>query len=119
MRDAGPVGVQRGRRAPRTTIPDPAAVRPPDLVNRNFAAQRPDQLWLSDLTYVPTLEGFLAVAFVMDAYSRRIVGWQTADAEQRAAPDGSFDLIVVTVGAWDIPPVWVSQWRRSAGDREI
>jgi putative transposase len=79
MRRAGLVGVQRGRRAPRTTIPDATAARPPDLVNRNFVAQRPDQLWLSDLTYVPTLEGFVYVAFVMDAYSRRIIGWQTAD----------------------------------------
>ena len=50
-----------------------------DLVNRNFTATRPDQLWLSDITYVATLEGFVYVAFVMDAYSRRIIGWQTAD----------------------------------------
>jgi len=79
MRQAGLIGVQRGRGRPRTTTPDPAAVRPPDLVNRNFTATGPDQLWLSDITYVPTWEGFVYVAFVMDAYSRRIVGWQTGD----------------------------------------
>jgi transposase InsO family protein len=79
MRQAGLLGVQRGRKAPRTTTPDRFAVRPPDLVNRDFTATRPDQLWLSDITYVPTLEGFVYVAFVMDAFSRRIIGWQTAD----------------------------------------
>src|SRR5947208_1282832 len=79
MRQAGLLGVQRGRKAPRTTTPDRAAVRPPDLVNRDFTATGPDQLWLSDITYVATLEGFVYVAFVMDAYSRHIIGWQTAD----------------------------------------
>jgi transposase InsO family protein len=79
MRSQGVVGVQRGRKAPRTTTTDAAAVRPPDLVNRNFTATAPDQLWLSDITYVPTWEGFVYVAFVTDAFSRRIVGWQTAD----------------------------------------
>ena len=79
MRQHGLLGVQRGREAPRTTTPDRAATRLPDLVNRNFTATGPDQLWLSDITYVPTWEGFVYVAFVMDAFSRRIVGWQTAD----------------------------------------
>jgi transposase InsO family protein len=79
MRSNGLVGVQRGRRAPRTTTPDQAAARPPDLVNRDFTATAPDQLWLSDITYVPTWEGFVYVALVTDAFSRRIVGWQTAD----------------------------------------
>jgi putative transposase len=79
MRQAGLLGVQRGRKAPRTTIPDRSTARPPDLVNRDFTATRPDQLWLSDITYVATLEGFVYVAFVMDAFSRRIIGWQTAD----------------------------------------
>jgi transposase InsO family protein len=79
MRSHGLVGVQRGGKAPRTTIPDRTAARPPDLVNRDFRVERPDQLWLSDITYVPTWEGFVYVAFVTDAFSRRIVGWQTAD----------------------------------------
>jgi transposase InsO family protein len=77
MRDNGLVGIQRGRPA-RTTVADAAAVRPPDLVDRRFVADRPDALWLADITYVPTWQGFLYVAFVLDVFSRRIVGWQTA-----------------------------------------
>jgi putative transposase len=77
MRDNGLVGVLRGQRA-RTTVADEAAVRPPDLVDRKFVADRPDALWLADITYVSTWQGFLYVAFVLDVFSRRIVGWQTA-----------------------------------------
>jgi len=65
MRQAGLVGVPRGRKAPRATRQDASAARPPDLVNRNFTATGPDQLWLSDITYVPTWEGFVYAAFVM------------------------------------------------------
>ena len=68
-------GVVRGRRVV-TTIPEPLAHRPQDLVQRNFTATRPNQLWVSDLTYVPTWRGFVYVAFVTDAFSRRIVGWR-------------------------------------------
>ena len=68
-------GVLRGRRI-RTTIPELLAHRPQDLVRRNFTATRPNQLWVSDLTYVATWRGFVYVAFVIDAYSRRIVGWR-------------------------------------------
>ena len=68
-------GVVRGRHV-QTTIPEPLAHRPQDLVQRNFTATRPNQLWVSDLTYVPTWRGFVYVAFVTDAFSRRIVGWR-------------------------------------------
>ncbi len=61
MRQAGLLGVQRGRKAPRTTVPDRTATRPPDLVNRNFTATGPDQLWLSDITYVATWSGTVYV----------------------------------------------------------
>jgi transposase InsO family protein len=57
-----------------TTVADPDAVRAPDRVNRNFRADRPDALWVTDLTYVPTLSGMAYVCFIVDAYSRRIVG---------------------------------------------
>lgn len=77
MRQAGLEGVRRGSQQ-RTTVVDEAASRPPDLVDRRFAADRPDQLWLADITYVRTWEGWVYVAFVLDAYSRRIVGWQLA-----------------------------------------
>jgi|SRR5579859_3529434 len=70
-------GVVRGRRV-MTTIPDALAVRPLDLVQRNFTATRPNQLWVSDFTYVATWRGFVYVAFVTDAFSRRIVGWRAS-----------------------------------------
>lgn len=77
MRELGLEGVIRGQRR-RTTVPEPAAPRPPDLVDRDFTATRPNQLWLADLTYIRTWSGWVYVAFVLDAYSRRIVGWQAA-----------------------------------------
>lgn len=79
MREHGLEGVRRGGKKKVTTIPDPAADRPADLVKRDFTADRPDQLWLADITYVPTWQGFVYVAFVLDVFSRMIVGWQTAD----------------------------------------
>ena len=77
MRDLGMRGVVRGRKR-RTTIPDDTAARPADLVQRNFTAPRPTQLWVADLTYVWTVSGFLFVAFVVDVYSRFIVGWRAS-----------------------------------------
>jgi putative transposase len=71
-------GISRRRRRVFTTIADPDAVRAPDLVNRNFAAERPDALWVTDLTYVPTRSGMAYVCFIVDAFSRRIVGWRVA-----------------------------------------
>ena len=62
----------------KTTIPDTLAERPQDLVHRNFTATRPNQLWVSDYTYVTTWRGFVYVAFVTDAFSRRIVGWRAS-----------------------------------------
>jgi transposase InsO family protein len=70
-------GVRRGKPR-RTTTPDAAAPRPADLVERDFSAQRPNQLWVADLTYVATWSGFVYVALVIDAFSRFIVGWQAS-----------------------------------------
>ena len=64
--------------ARRTTVGDPTAQRPRDLVERRFSAPAPNRLWVADLTYVRTWSGFVYVAFVTDAYSRRIVGWQAS-----------------------------------------
>jgi len=74
------LGIHGRRRGPRvtTTRPDPAAARAPDLVDRNFTADRPNRLWVIDLTYVPTWQGMIYVAFITDAFSRRIVGWRVA-----------------------------------------
>jgi putative transposase len=71
-------GITRRRRKVYTTIADPDGARAPDLVNRNFTADRPDALWVTDLTYVPTRTGMAYVCFIVDAFSRRIVGWRVA-----------------------------------------
>jgi putative transposase len=74
MKAAGLAGVSR-RKGARTTFRD-VRVRPAcDLVDRNFHADEPNQLWVADLTYIPTWAGFLYLAVVLDAFSRRIVGW--------------------------------------------
>ena len=78
MRELGIAGVSRRRKKVFTTIADPDAVRAPDLVRRNFTAERPDALWVTDLTYVPTRSGMAYVCFIVDAFSRRIVGWRVA-----------------------------------------
>jgi putative transposase len=77
MQTMGLRGVVRGRRV-KTTLPAVVAERPRDLVERNFTATRPNQLWVADLTYVATWRGFVFVAFVVDAFSRRIVGWRAS-----------------------------------------
>jgi transposase InsO family protein len=77
MRQMGLQGVVRGKAA-RTTISDRATPCPADRVNRQFQAPRPNALWLSDFTYVATWQGFVYVAFVIDAYARRIVGWRVS-----------------------------------------
>jgi putative transposase len=78
MRELGIEGVSRLRRKVFTTRQDPDAARAPDLVNRNFKATAPNQLWVTDLTYVPTRSGMAYVCFIVDAFSRRIVGWRVA-----------------------------------------
>lgn len=70
-------GAVRGKRF-KTTVPDLAAARPADLVDRQFHATRPNQLWVSDFTYVATWAGFVFVAFVIDVFARRIVGWRVS-----------------------------------------
>ena len=77
MREAGLRGVRRSKRV-RTTKRDDAAPRSPDLVERNFTATGPNQLWVTDLTFVPTWAGIAYVCFITDAFSRMIVGWRVA-----------------------------------------
>jgi len=74
------LGLQGARRGPvkRTTIADPSAVRAKDLVGRKFAPLAPNRLWVADFTYVSTLAGWVYVAFVIDAYARRILGWKVS-----------------------------------------
>ena len=79
MREAGLVGASHRRGGPTTTRRDKDARPAPDLVDRNFTASGPDQLWVADITYVPTAAGFLYLAVVLDAWSRKIVGWSMAN----------------------------------------
>ncbi|HEX4911875.1 MAG: IS3 family transposase [Permianibacter sp.] len=77
MRKEGLQGVVRGKKV-TTTFPDPAAPKPQDRVNRQFKADRPNQLWVADFTFVSTWQGFAYVAFIVDVYSRFIVGWRVS-----------------------------------------
>ena len=99
MRNLGLRGAVRGRKF-KTTIPDDLLARPVDHVRRNFVAARPNALWVSDLTYVATWGGFVYVAFVIDVFARRIVGWRASnslrsdlalDALEQALYDRSID----------------------------
>ena len=74
MRLAGMNGISRRRTKPRTTVPGPGD-RAPDLLNRNFTAPAPNRVWVADFTYVHTASGWVYVAFIVDVYSQRIVGW--------------------------------------------
>ena len=78
MRQNGLQGAKRRGKPWRTTRADPSALRSPDLVQRDFQASRPDELWFADFTYLRCWEGLVFFSFVIDAYSRRIVGWQFA-----------------------------------------
>ena len=98
MRELGLEGVRRGKPR-RTTTPDAAAARPADLVERNFSAARPNQLWVADLTYVATWSGFVYVAFIIDAFSRFLVGWQ---ASRSLRTDLALDALEMAI------------WRRQA-----
>jgi len=79
MRSMGLRGAVRGRRF-KTTVTDENSARPADLVQRDFSASRPNELWVADLTYVATWTGFVYAAFVIDVFSRRIVGWRVSNS---------------------------------------
>jgi putative transposase len=98
MRELGLEGVRRGQ-PHRTTTPEAAATRPADLVGRDFSATRPNQLWVADLTYVATWSGFVYVAFVIDVFSRFLVGWQ---ASRSLRTDLALDALEMAI------------WRRQA-----
>ena len=79
MRENGLVGASHRRGGPTTTVRDKDARPAPDLVDRDFTATGPNQLWVADITYVPTAAGFLYLAVVLDAWSRKVVGWAMAN----------------------------------------
>ena len=94
-REVGIRGTVRGR-LPRTTRPAPETRRPGDLVGRDFTAAGPDRLWVADITYVKTLSGWVYVSFILDVYSRRIVGWQTS---RRMYTDLALDALDMAIHA--------------------
>src|SRR5918993_1059041 len=95
MGELGLEGVRRGK-PHKTTTPEAAAARPADLVERNFSVARPNQLWVADLTYVATWSGFVYVAFVIDAFSRFVVGWQ---ATRSLRTDLALDALEMAIWA--------------------
>jgi putative transposase len=99
MRIANIRGVSRKRRL-RTTRPDPAAPRPADLVKRDFSAERPNALWVTDLTYVPTWSGVAYVCFIVDAFSRMIVGWRVAAHMRTAMVLDALEMARWSCGTW-------------------
>jgi len=99
MRELAIEGVSRRRKKVFTTRSDPDATRAPDLVNRDFTADRPDALWVTDLTYVPTRSGMAYVCFIVDAFSRRIVGWRVASNMRTAMVLDALEMARLTRGA--------------------
>jgi putative transposase len=95
MRDLGIRGVVRGKTV-RTTFPDAAATRPADLVDRQFRASAPNRLWVADLTYVKTHAGWVYVAFIVDVFSRYVVGWQ---ASRSLRTDLALDALEMAIWA--------------------
>jgi putative transposase len=93
MRLNGIEGARRGKK-PKTTIPDNTATRPSDLVDRNFTAPRPNRLWIADMTYVRTYSGRCYVAFVIDVYSRFIVGWSLATHIKTELPLDALEMAI-------------------------
>jgi len=100
MRAAGLAGCHRRRRA-RTTVTNPAHTPAPNLVARDFTASGPDRLWLGDITYLPTREGWLYLAVLLDAHSRRVVGWAMAD---HLRTELALDALTMALGARRPPP---------------
>ena len=95
MREAGLAGIRRGANR-RTTRRDPAALRPPDLVDRRFLADAPNQLWVVDFTYVSTWQQTAYTALVLDVYSRRIVGWRCAASMPTELPLDALEMALFT-----------------------
>lgn len=93
MRELGLRGAVRGATR-RTTVADPLAGRAPDLVKRDFSAEAPNRLWVADFTYCATWSGMVYTAFVIDVYSRRIVGWRTATSMTTDLPLDALEMAI-------------------------
>jgi putative transposase len=106
MRRLGLRGALRGK-VKRTTVSDPAAPRAADLVQRKFAPAAPNRLWVADITYVSTWSGWVYVAFVVDAYARRIIGWRTSTSMTAALVLDAIEHAIWTREreGWDVKDV--------------
>ena len=93
MRELGISGAVRGKRV-RTTTPDASAKRAPDLVKRDFTAAAPNRLWVADFTYCATWSGMVYTAFIVDVFSRRIVGWRTSTSVTTDLPFDALDMAI-------------------------
>jgi putative transposase len=93
MRELGICGAVRGKTR-RTTVADPSAQRAPDLVKRDFSAAAPNRLWVADFTYCSTWSGMVYTAFVVDVYSRRIVGWRTSTSMTTDLPLDALEMAI-------------------------
>lgn len=102
MRDPHLSGARRGKAFKRTTIADEAQHRPADLVNRQFVADRPNRLWVADLTYVKTFCGWVYVAFVIDVFSRCVVGWQTSTSLRSDLAIDALEMAIYARSARDL-----------------
>lgn len=101
MRKDGLRGCMRGRRRKHTTRQDPLAIPAPDLVGRNFCAPAPNRLWTADITYLPTDEGFVYLAFILDVYSRKVVGWSMASHLRSELVAAALEMAIRR--RWDSP----------------
>jgi putative transposase len=107
------------RRRFRTTRRDPARPSAPDLVQRTFSASTPNQVWVADLTYVPTQQGFLFLAVVLDACSRRVVGWSMAAHLRTALVVAALDMAALVVAALDMAALVVAALDMAALDMAL
>ena len=101
MADMGLQGCRRGRISIRTTVSDETLNRPADLVERRFTASAPNRLWLADLTYVRTSTGWVYVAFIVDVYSRMIVGWQASRSLRTDLAIDALEMAIYNRGRTD------------------
>ncbi len=102
MKEEGISGVRRGRQFKITTISDENQLRPTDLVDRQFAAAAPNRLWVADLTYVKTHTGWTYVAFVIDVFSRAIVGWQASTSLRSDLAIDALDMAIYSRNEHDL-----------------
>ena len=105
MKDEGITGVRRGRQFKITTIADENQLRPNDLVDRQFVAPAPHRLWVADLTYIKTHTGWTYVAFVIDVFSRAIVGWQASTSLRSDLAIDALEMAIYSRNSQDLSPL--------------